>query len=222
MGNSCVALQRLRPELHEREELAALRESELSECSKAAFAVLRAEFQDREVSFRKQESDIALKSAREFGEQQDCLVHEEVDEIEREYDAVKQAYHGTRAELRESETETSTLVKLVGRLREETARLSDSLRLEQQRVVDIEQSTRTHLDLIDREVLELNKSKQALSATCETACRAPDALNSQVASPARGRHRNQGEVPSARLSPRSIAADHAELVGRASAVARTS
>merc|ERR1712217_922724 len=200
-----------------------LRESELSECSKAALAVLRAEFQDREAQFRKQESEIALGSAREFVEQQDHIVQEEVNEIQREYDAVKQAYHGTRAELRESEAETSSLVKIVDSLREETARLSDSLKLEQQRVLDIEQSTRTHLDLIDREVIELQKSKQALSTTCDAACRAPDASNSQlVASPASGRHRNQGEVPSTRLSPRSIAADHAELVGRASAVARTS
>merc|ERR1712151_195463 len=139
---------------------------------------------------------------------------QEVNEIEREYDAVKQAYHTTRAELRASEHEKAALMDMVQRLRDEVGRLSDSLQFEQQRVVDIERSTRTHLDLIDREVGELHRSKQALGS--------PDFLNPVwVASPARGRQRHQGDVPSIRLSPRSIVTDYAEEAGRA-ALSRTS
>lgn len=192
-----MKLHMCRSELTGQEAAAKQRESELAHHSRSTIDLLRSEFQAREASLRREESELMEHSAREWGEQREQLRNtqsQEINEMDREYDSVKKAYHSAKAELQECEMEKRALVEMVERHREDTARLTESLKLEQQRVVDIERATRTHLDLIDREVVELHKSKQALDATSHADYMGHDPLDPLwFPTPARGRHRQLSE-----------------------------
>merc|ERR1711879_575042 len=165
MGADEAALERCRSELHAQKTITRQQEIDLAQ-SKSSLGALRTEFVTREANFRQRESDVAERSAREFGEQQGMLHSQEIQEIDREYTSLNKAYQGARAELQESGIEKNELLETVQGLREETNRLSGLLKHEQQSVFNIERSVRSHMELIDHEAGELHRSKEALTNPC--------------------------------------------------------